>query len=120
MCLCFYLFVAGLILLCNIIDDFRLVQTDVATRQDTDRSPHVEAIRSKIMRGVFRCTIAGFLIATCMKLQSLYIVNSSANILSWLVLDARAALGKSDTAVIWDEASTPTNLYQSSSFCSSS
>ncbi len=110
MCLCFYLFVAGLILLCNIIDDFKEARTELAVREGNDRSPDVDAIGMKIMRGVVRCTIAGFLIATCMKLQSLYIVNSAPNILSWLVLDVRGALGHADSAVIWDEASTPTNF----------
>lgn len=110
MCLCFYLFVAGLILLCNIIDDFREARTELAARQGNDRSADGDAIGMKIMRGVVRCTIAGFLIATCMKLQSLYIVNSAPDILSWLVLDVRGAFGQADSVVIWDEASTPTNF----------
>ena len=109
MCLCFYLFIAGLILLWNLIDDFVAVQTVVAPRQGVGRSQDVDASGSIIMRGVVRCTIAGLLVAICMKLQSLYIVNSAPNILNWLIMDARSVLTQSEATVAWDEAITPTN-----------
>ena len=109
MCLCFYLLIAGLILLWNLIDDFVAVQTVVAPRQGVGRSQVVDAIGSMIMRGVVRCTITGLLVAMCMKLQSLYIVNSAPDILTWLIMDARSVLSQSDATVAWDDASTPTN-----------
>ena len=109
MCLCFYLLIAGLILLWNLIDDFVAVQTVVAPRQGVGRSQEVDASGSMIMRGVVRCTITGLLVAMCMKLQSLYIVNSAPNILTWLIMDARSVLSQSDATVTWDDATTPTN-----------
>lgn len=109
MCVCFYLLIAGLILLWNLIDDFVAIQTVVAPRQSVGRSQDVDASGSVIMRGVVRCTIAGLLVAMCMKLQSLYIVNSAPNILIWLIMDARSVLTQSDAMVAWDAAITPTN-----------
>jgi hypothetical protein len=109
MCLCFYLLVAGLILLWNLIDDFLAVRTVVESRMGAARLPDVDAIGSMIMRGVVRCTIAGLLTAICMKLQSLYIVNSAPNILGWLVDDAGSAFGLSGTPLSWDGTRTPTN-----------
>lgn len=109
MCLCFYLLIAGLILLWNLIDDFAAVQRIVAPRQSVDRSKEVDASGSMIMRGVVRCTIAGLMVAMCMKLQSLYIVNSAPDILSWLFIDAWSILSQSDATVAWDETPTPTN-----------
>lgn len=109
MCLCFYLLVSGLILLCSLIDDFIVVRAIVAARQGAGWTQEVDAAVSVIMKGVVRCTIAGLLVAICMKLQSLYIVNSAPNILAWLILDAGSLLGQSEVTVAWDDASTPTN-----------
>lgn len=109
MCLCFYLLVSGLILLCHLIDDFIAVRTVVVSRQGSGRMHELDATASVITKGVVRCTIAGLLVAMCMKLQSLYIVNSAPNILVWLILDAGALLGRSGATVTWDEARTPTN-----------
>ena len=109
MCLCFYLLIAGLILLCNLIDDFVTVQAVILPRQGVGRSPDVDASGAMIMRGVIRCTIAGLLVAMCMKLQTLYTVNSAPDILSWLIMDANSVLSQSDAMVAWDEAPSPTN-----------
>jgi len=109
MCLCFYFLVAGLILLWNLIDDFLAVRAVVASGQGADWSHDVDATGSAIMGGVVRCTITGLLVAISMKLQSLYIVNSASDILSWLILDARSLLGTSNAPVVWDGAGTPTN-----------
>lgn len=109
MCLCFYLLVAGLILLWNLIDDFLAVRTVVASRPGADPSHDADAAGSAIMRGFVRCTITGLLIAISMKLQSLFIVNSAPDIMSWLIGDARSLLAPDIAPMAWDGTSTPTN-----------
>jgi hypothetical protein len=109
MCFCFYLLIAGLILLWNLIDDFVAVQSVAAGTEGVGRSQDIDASGAMIIRGVVRCTMAGLLVAICMKLQSLYIVTSAPDILSWLIMDARSFLSQSDAMVAWDTAITPTN-----------
>jgi hypothetical protein len=110
MCLCFYLLIAGLILLWTLIDDFIVVRTVVVRRLGGSRSHDVDAGGSGIMRGIVRCTIAGLLVAMCMKLQSLYIVTSAPNILDWLTADAASVFRQTGASVAWDDAKTPTSF----------
>ncbi len=109
MCLCFYLLIAGLILLCNLIDDFVAVRAVTVPGQGASRSHDIDASGWKILRGVVRCTIAGLLVALCMKLQTLYTVNSAPDIVSWLIVDAQSILSQSRTTIVWDDAPSPTN-----------
>lgn len=47
-----------------------------------------------IIMAVYRCTILTILFATCLKLQSTYLLLSGENIVSWLVNDAAFLFGK--------------------------
>ena len=92
MCLCFYLFFAGLILLYTVVDDLWKIsevsknQTEMGLQHDLNKA------RFKVMRWVFRCTVLGILIATVMKLQSSYLTSGGRNIVTWLVSDLSSAL----------------------------
>jgi hypothetical protein len=87
MCLCFYLFFAGLILLHAIIHDFWSIEDGLmAQRGEDDRSEDGE-IRIRVMRGIFRCTIVGVLVAICMKVQSSYLSSDGRDIVTWIVRD---------------------------------
>ncbi|MDN5926511.1 MAG: hypothetical protein L0I29_05495 [Hyphomicrobiales bacterium] len=92
MCLCFYLFFAGLILLYTVVDDLWKIgeasknQTEMGLQHDLNKA------RFKVMRWVFRCTLLGILIATVMKLQSSYLTSGGRNIVTWLVSDLSSAL----------------------------
>lgn len=108
MSICFYLLIAGLILLVSLVDDFVQIRTAITDHQN-DPIPDGDAIGSRILKGIARCTIGGLLIATCMKLQTLYLATSAPNILEWLVSDARALLPRSVDPVQWDNVSSPTN-----------
>ena len=74
MCLCFYLFFVGLILLYTLVHDFWEIEHQTAFDYRRPQQEIVD-IRQRIMRGIFRCTICGVLIAACMKLQSVYLRN---------------------------------------------
>lgn len=110
MSLCFYLFIAGLVLLSNLVDDF--AHTCKASGQQPGLTFFNEAqsAGSRIMRGIIRASIAGFLIAMCMKLQSLYVVTTSTSIWQWIISDFRSIMTNFDNAVDWGDYSMPTHF----------
>lgn len=87
MCLCFYLFFAGLILLHTIIHDFWRVEEGLVLRLGGEHRREGGEIRMRIMRGIFRCTIVGVFVAICMKVQSSYLSSNGGNIVTWLLHD---------------------------------
>ena len=109
MSVCFYLFAAGLILLTTLVEDFAQLEESLHRQLEVSRSRSAEAIGSTIMRGIFRCTVAGLLIAMCMKLQSLYVVVSAPNIWAWLVSDIGSVSTRLGQPVDWGEYSMPTH-----------
>jgi hypothetical protein len=92
MCLCFYLFFAGLILLYAAVDDLWKIGEASKNRQDEGFQRDLHEARLRVMRWVFRCTVLGVLIATVMKLQSSYLASSGTNIVTWLVSDLSSVL----------------------------
>ena len=109
MSVCFYLFAAGLILLTTLAEDFAQLEETLQNQLEERPSRSAEAIGSAIMRGIFRCTVAGLLIAMCMKLQSLYVVVPAANIWAWLVTDIELVSSRLGQTVEWGEYSMPTH-----------
>jgi hypothetical protein len=92
MCLCFYLFFAGLILLYTIIHDLRRADAGLKDMPDLENPKELDIIRFRLIRGIFRCTILGMLVALCMKAQSAYLSSNAENILSWLTNDMDSGL----------------------------
>ncbi|QDA36037.1 hypothetical protein E4191_18045 (plasmid) [Paracoccus liaowanqingii] len=87
MCLCFYLFFVGLILIYTMVYDYKNIRRLVNTSRDRIFPDIGRSIGERIMRGIFRCTLSGVLIAICMKLQAIYLLTNSENILEWLTQD---------------------------------
>ena len=96
MCICFYLFFVGLILLYTVAQDFWKIQAASNHKQEAEHQREVNVIGVRVMRGIFRCTILGVLVAMSMKLQSTYLTSSGANIVSWLVGDMTSILNASE------------------------
>ncbi len=92
MCLCFYLFFAGLILLYAIVDDLWKIGQASKNRQEMDFQRDLNDVGFWVIRSVFRCTVLGVLIATVMKLQSSYLASNGMNIVTWLVSDLSSVL----------------------------
>jgi hypothetical protein len=107
MCLCFYLFFVGLILLYTLVHDLWEIEHRSAFEDSKPQADIIE-IRHRIMRGIFRCTICGVLIATCMKLQSVYLITNAESILDWLFRDTLSVLSGPDAADERMQYSTPT------------
>ncbi|WP_064710366.1 RcgA family putative transporter [Rhizobium bangladeshense] len=87
MCLCFYLFFVGLILLYTVVYDLWKVGETLKNQQKVDDQQEISEVRLRVIGGIFRCTVLGVLIAICMKAQSSYLTSASENIVAWLVSD---------------------------------
>jgi hypothetical protein len=98
MCLCFYLFFAGLILLHTMIHDLSRIDLDATVLQQGVSQDEVYEVCLRLMRGILRCTILGLLVALCMKVQSSYLTSNATNILDWLAGDLSSALAGRDGA----------------------
>lgn len=109
MCLCFYLFFAGLILIFTIAHDFG--EIDQASKPSNTPVDHdVEQVEHRIMRGIFRCTISGLLIAICMKLQSMYLRSDAENIFQWLAFDFLSIISPRVERSEWAGIGAPTHF----------
>ncbi|RVH28377.1 RcgA family putative transporter [Sinorhizobium meliloti] len=91
MCLCFYLLFAGLILLHTILHDLWKIEEGSKMRLGEYRRAGGE-IGLRVMRGIFRCTVLGVLVAICMKAQSAYLASNGEDILTWLANDMSSVL----------------------------
>jgi hypothetical protein len=81
MCLSFYLFFAGLIFLHTMVHDLWKIGEASKTQPDADYQHEVNEVGIRVMRGIFRCTVLGVLIAICMKAQGSYLKSNAENIL---------------------------------------
>lgn len=91
MCLCFYLFFVGLILLHTVVHDLWRIGEASKSRPDADYQHELNETSLRVMRGIFRCTVLGVLIAIVMKVQSAYLTSRGENIVAWLVNDMASA-----------------------------
>jgi hypothetical protein len=87
MCLVFYLFFVGLILLYTIVHDLWRIGDGLKKLPHVDHRQELNEAGLIVMHGVFRCTVLGVLIAIWMKVQSSYLASSGENIVAWLVGD---------------------------------
>ena len=88
MCLCFYLYFVGLILLHTLAYDLWEIEKSSQNDLEAENRRMLNAAGLRVMQGIFRCTILGVLIAVCMKVQSFYLTSSATNVWSWLLTDA--------------------------------
>ncbi|RUY34620.1 hypothetical protein EN978_34365 [Mesorhizobium sp. M7A.F.Ca.US.001.04.1.1] len=99
MCLCFYLFFVGLILLYTVIHDLWSIGEAGSNRPEVDYQHELHGASIRVMRAIFRCTVLGLLIAIVMKLQSAYLTSRGENIVSWLAGDMSSAFyGRNDVS----------------------
>ncbi|MER9560133.1 hypothetical protein [Mesorhizobium sp. M0323] len=96
MCLCFYLFFVGLILLYTVIHDLWRIGEAASNRPEVNYQHELHEASLRVMRAIFRCTVLGLLIAIVMKLQSAYLTSRGENIVSWLVGDMSSAFYERD------------------------
>lgn len=99
MCLCFYLFFVGLILLHTVVHDIWRIGKASKIRADVNYQHELNETSLRVMRGIFRCTLLGVLIAIVMKVQTAYLTSSGENIVAWLVGDMSSSFyGRNDVS----------------------
>lgn len=101
----YWFYLVGLLLLFMMASDFYDVFQGSKLRTRPTFAVHALEVSAVMMRGIFRCTVLGILIATCIKLNTAYLLSDGTNILSWLVNDALAVIGKNDVVAGWLDAS---------------
>ncbi len=87
MCLCFYLFFAGLILLYTVAHDLWQHQVAQDPQGKFESQTEASKVGVRVMFAIFRCTILAVSVAISMKVESAYLATSGANIVSWLASD---------------------------------
>lgn len=87
MCLCFYLFFVGLILLYTLVHDLWKIGETSKLWSAVDWQIGAQEIGLRVMCGVFRCTVFGVMIAICMKLQTIFLTSNAENVVVWLLSD---------------------------------
>lgn len=92
MSICFYLFFAGLILLHAIVYDLWKIEGGALTQPEASHRRERAEIRLRIMRGIFRCTLLGVLVAVCMKVQSAYLSSNGEDVMTWLIHDMSSVI----------------------------
>jgi hypothetical protein len=92
MCICFYLFFVGLILLFTLVFDL----WEIGSHSNVVFKKEADELGLRVLRGIFRCTLLGIMIAICMKLKSFYMTSSGTDIISWLVDDMLSILNTPD------------------------
>lgn len=98
-----FLFLTGLVLLFTLAADFYEISASHKKYENKDQQFKVQTVGIKILCGIFRCTILGILIGTCVKLQATFLLSDGETIVTWLVGDALYAIGSTEEMGGWLE-----------------
>ncbi len=109
MCLSFYLFFAGLILLYTVAHDFHEIAKSKKIEARSNTIGRTAPIGRKIVRGIFRCTLMGLLMAICMQIETTYLLTDSASVPDWLADDFLSALFNSGYSFSTKDYISPTS-----------
>lgn len=91
-----FLFLTGLVLTCTLVQDFFELCGDPDRFGNEGRITIVGEVGSKLMRRIYHATLLGIWVATCIKVQAMYLLSDGQNILDWLLTDCRYLFGLSD------------------------
>jgi hypothetical protein len=88
-----WLLLAGLIMLVVLATHFQELCSDPGSRPRQHGRllplhPPVSLIGSRLMVGVYRCSVLAIMCVICIKLQSTYLITSAESMTSWLLKDA--------------------------------
>jgi hypothetical protein len=84
-----FLFLTGLVLTCTLVQDFYELCGDPNCFPVEASKTAVGETGAKLMRHIYHATLLGIWIATCIKLQAMYLLSDGHNILEWLLTDFR-------------------------------
>ena len=90
-----FLFLTGLVLTGTLVQDFYELCGEPEQISNESIKETVGETGSKLMRYIYHATLLGIWIATCIKLQAMYLLSDGQNILDWLLTDFRYVVGLS-------------------------
>ena len=99
--LCVFLFLTGLLFLYTISRDFFDLCNAPEFLESKGTHHKVRAVGGKLILGIFRCTILGILIATCIKVYVVFLKSEGQNILRWVIDDLLMVLNLRAERVGW-------------------
>lgn len=103
----FYVFFVANIILYTIASDYKDLKLLSKSNSEEYQSRRVD-VGDVVVRAAFRCGILGILIASCMKLQAIYLVTSSRSIIDWIARDFLAFTRGINAGVEWENVVSPT------------
>jgi hypothetical protein len=106
----YWLYFIGLLLLYTAANDFAELCKDLKNGNVGDHQDRARTIGSKLLRGIFRCTVFGIFLSISIKLNTIYLKSDTENIVSWLLDDALTAVGIGDQVVSSLNLSTLSSL----------
>ncbi|UWQ55962.1 hypothetical protein K3721_19200 (plasmid) [Leisingera caerulea] len=96
-----FLFLTGLVLMYTLTQDF----FEVCSASELHSNPVVQskigAVGTDLLCRVYRASLLGIWVATCIKLQATYLLSDGESILDWLLTDALFFLGIYNEASGW-------------------
>ena len=90
---CVFLYLVGLVLTYTVVDDLYRISGASARSRHPDACSDAPAVAVAVFIRIFRGTVLGLLMILCIKLQASYLQSDGANIVDWLLSDARSVLG---------------------------
>jgi hypothetical protein len=103
----FYVFFVANIIIYTIASDYRDLKLITAGNLEDYQSRFAD-VGDVVIRAAFRCGILGILIASCMKLQAIYLATSSRSIIDWIARDFLALTKGINAGVEWQNVVSPT------------
>lgn len=96
-----FLFLTGLVLMYTLAQDFHEICREPGLYSSHDHQSKIGEVGSKLLSNIFRASLLGIWVATCIKLQATYLLSDGQSIVDWLLGDALFTLGMNDEASGW-------------------
>ena len=101
---------AGLMLLYIVSTDFKDISGRLQPIVEADKGLELLRMANLIVSSVFCCTVFALLTSIGIKLVTVYLMTDAANILHWLILDARALFNGQNGTWTWFDKSPSASI----------
>lgn len=96
-----FLFLTGLVLMFTLAQDFFEICSEPGLHSNDAHRGRVGEMGTKLLCGIYRASLLGIWIATCIKLQATYLLSDGENIVNWLLNDALTVAIRHEQANGW-------------------
>ncbi|UWQ77416.1 hypothetical protein K3724_23085 (plasmid) [Leisingera sp. M658] len=96
-----FLFLTGLVFMYTLAQDFFEICNEPDLHSNGVHQSKIGEIGSRLLCSIYRASLLGIWIATCIKLQAVYLLSDGKSIVDWLLGDVLFVLGVHDEAGGW-------------------